>query len=62
MAFQVGVQKRVGGWEVSKEVIFYAILIGYTILTAIPFLWSIVTSFKTLPESARQVPTGLPLH
>jgi len=62
VAFQVGVQKRVGGWEVSKEVIFYAILIGYTILTAIPFLWSIVTSFKTLPESARQVPTGLPLH
>lgn len=62
MAFQVGVQKRVGGWEVSKEVIFYAVLIGYTILTAVPFLWSIVTSFKTLPESARQVPTGLPLH
>jgi len=62
VAFQVGVQKRVGGWEVSKEVIFYAVLIGYTILTAVPFLWSIVTSFKTLPESARQVPTGLPLH
>ncbi len=62
MAFQVGVQKRATGWEVSKEVVFYAVLIGYTILTAIPFLWSIVTSFKTLPESARPVPTGLPLH
>jgi len=62
VAFQVGVQKRATGWEVSKEVVFYAVLIGYTILTAIPFLWSIVTSFKTLPESARPVPTGLPLH
>jgi len=62
VAFQVGVQKRATGWEVSKEVVFYAVLIGYTIVTAIPFLWSIVTSFKTLPESARPVPAGLPLH
>jgi len=62
MAFQVGIQKRATGREVSKEVIFYAVLIGYTLVTAIPFLWSIVTSFKTLPETARQVPTGLPLH
>lgn len=62
MAFQVGVKKKAAGWDVSKEVIFYAVLIGYTILTCIPFLWSILTSFKTLPESARQTPTGLPLH
>jgi multiple sugar transport system permease protein len=62
MAFSVGVQRRRGGLEVSKEVLFYAVLIGYSILTAVPFLWSVLTSFKTLPESARPHPTGLPLH
>src|SRR5947209_8148136 len=62
MAFAVGVQRRRGGIEVSKEALFYAVLIGYTLLTSVPFVWSILTSFKTLPESARQVPTGLPLH
>jgi multiple sugar transport system permease protein len=48
--------------EVSKEVIFYAVLVGYAIAVTIPFLWSFLTSFKTLPESARNPPTGLPLH
>jgi multiple sugar transport system permease protein len=62
MAFQVGVRRRVGAWEVSKEYLFYVVLIGYSIVTAIPFFWSFLTSFKSLPESARQVPTGLPLH
>jgi multiple sugar transport system permease protein len=28
-----------------------AVLIGYSILVFVPFLWSIVTSFKTLPDS-----------
>jgi multiple sugar transport system permease protein len=62
MAYQVGVKKRATGWAVSKEVIFYAVLIGYTLVTTIPFVWSILTSFKTLPESAREHPTGWPLH
>ncbi|HCG01510.1 MAG TPA: ABC transporter permease [Chloroflexi bacterium] len=62
MAFQVGVRTQKTGWAVSKEVIFYGVLIGYTLVTTIPFVWSILTSFKTLPESARQTPTGLPLH
>jgi multiple sugar transport system permease protein len=62
VAFQVGVNKEKTGLAVSKEVIFYGVLIGYTLLTTIPFVWSILTSFKTLPESARQTPTGLPLH
>jgi multiple sugar transport system permease protein len=62
MAFQVGVRTQKTGWAVSKEVIFYGVLIGYTLITTIPFVWSILTSFKTLPESARQTPTGLPLH
>ncbi|HET8786109.1 MAG TPA: carbohydrate ABC transporter permease [Candidatus Limnocylindrales bacterium] len=33
--------------------IAYAILIGYAILMFIPFAWSVITSFKTLPDSVR---------
>ncbi len=29
------------------------ILIAYALLMAIPFLWSVITSFKTLPDSTR---------
>jgi multiple sugar transport system permease protein len=31
--------------------ILVAILIGYSIFVFLPFLWSVVTSFKTLPDS-----------
>lgn len=62
MAFQVGVHRTVGTWEVSKRGLFYAVLILYSLITAVPFVWSLLTSFKTLPESARATPTGLPLH
>jgi multiple sugar transport system permease protein len=31
----------------------YALLIGYAILMFIPFVWSVITSFKTLPDSVR---------
>jgi len=31
--------------------IAYALMIGYAILMFIPFAWSVVTSFKTLPDS-----------
>ena len=31
----------------------YAFLIGYALLMFVPFSWSIVTSFKTLPDSVR---------
>jgi multiple sugar transport system permease protein len=31
----------------------YAILIGYAVLMFIPFAWSVITSFKTLPDSVR---------
>ena len=33
--------------------IAYVFLIGYALLMFIPFTWSIVTSFKTLPDSVR---------
>jgi multiple sugar transport system permease protein len=31
----------------------YAFLIGYAVLMFVPFAWSVVTSFKTLPDSTR---------
>lgn len=31
----------------------YAFLIGYAVLMFVPFAWSVVTSFKTLPDTAR---------
>lgn len=33
--------------------IAYALMIGYAILMFIPFAWSVVTSFKTLPDSVQ---------
>ena len=33
--------------------IVYVLLIGYAILMFVPFAWSVVTSFKTLPDSVR---------
>ena len=33
--------------------IAYALLIGYAILMLIPFGWSVITSFKTLPDSVQ---------
>lgn len=33
--------------------IAYAILIGYALLMFVPFGWSVITSFKTLPDSVR---------
>jgi multiple sugar transport system permease protein len=62
MAYSIGVRKRTGPIQITKEAAFYLVLIAYTLITSIPFLWSILTSFKSLPESARAVPTGLPLH
>lgn len=62
MAYAVGVRKRTGAIEVSKEALFYIILVLYSILTALPFVWSFLTSFKTLPESEKFPPTGIPLH
>jgi multiple sugar transport system permease protein len=62
MAYSIGVQSKTGGWEVTKKAAFYGVLIFYSLITAIPFIWSLLTSFKSLPEAARATPTGLPLH
>lgn len=62
MALSLGVRKRSGPIEVSKRALFYLILIGYTILSAVPFVWALLTSFKTVPESVQTPPTGIPVH
>ena len=31
----------------------YVLLIGYALLMFVPFAWSVITSFKTLPDSVR---------
>lgn len=36
----------------------YAFLIGYALLMMVPFAWTVITSFKTLPDSFR--PTIIP--
>ncbi len=62
MAYQVGIERRASPWEVSKKAIFYAVLIGYSIMTAIPFVWALLTSFKTQSEASQRFPTLLPVH
>jgi multiple sugar transport system permease protein len=37
---------------VAKRIVLYALLIGVSALFLIPFLWSVSTSFKTLPDTA----------
>src|SRR5262245_7217396 len=36
-----------------RRTIAYVLLIGYAILMFIPFAWSVITSFKTLPDSVQ---------
>lgn len=37
----------------GRRLIVYALLIGYALLMFTPFAWSVITSFKTLPDSVR---------
>ena len=60
MAYVVGVHRREGPWQLSKRGLFYLILILYSVLTAIPFVWGFLNAFKTLPETAGRIPTFLP--
>jgi multiple sugar transport system permease protein len=36
-----------------RTVVVYALLIGYAVIMFTPFAWSVITSFKTLPDSIR---------
>jgi multiple sugar transport system permease protein len=42
--------KRTAGGRIVRGILV-AVLIGYSIFVFLPFLWSVVTSFKTLPDS-----------
>ncbi|HZT96699.1 MAG TPA: carbohydrate ABC transporter permease [Chloroflexota bacterium] len=61
MGMSIGVRRR-GALHVSRLGLFYIILLVYTVLTCVPFVWSLLTSFKSLPEAAQVPPTGIPLH
>jgi multiple sugar transport system permease protein len=37
--------------EVARRVVLYLLLIGVALLFFVPFLWSLATSFKTIPDS-----------
>ncbi len=43
----------VGGRAHWRRRIAYTILIAYALLMFVPFAWSVITSFKTLPDSVR---------
>jgi multiple sugar transport system permease protein len=45
------------GWRWRRR-IAYVLLVGYALLMFVPFAWSVLTSFKTLPDSVQ--PTILP--
>lgn len=62
MAYSVGVQERRSGIEVTRRALFYLVLCLYALITSAPFIWSFVTSFKTLPESVQSPPTFFPHH
>jgi len=36
-----------------RRIVVYALLIGYAMLMFTPFAWSVITSFKTLPDSVQ---------
>jgi multiple sugar transport system permease protein len=45
--------QRIPGRSPWPRRIAYVILIGYALLMFVPFAWSVLTSFKTLPDSVR---------
>ena len=54
--FDSGVELRTAGGAGSRTLrrrIAYVFLVTYAILMMVPFAWSVVTSFKTLPDSVQ---------
>jgi len=37
----------------TRRILAYVLLIGYALLMFVPFLWTVVTSFKTSPDAVR---------
>lgn len=40
-------------WRVWRKQIAYAVMISYAALMFVPFAWTVITSFKTLPDASR---------
>jgi multiple sugar transport system permease protein len=40
-------------WARRRRLVVYIVLIAYGLLMLVPFAWSVVTSFKTLPDSTQ---------
>jgi multiple sugar transport system permease protein len=40
-------------WRVWRKRIAYAVMISYAVLMFVPFAWTVITSFKTLPDASR---------
>ena len=45
-----------------RRTVAYALLIGYAFLMVIPFLWQLITSFKTNPDAAAPDRHPQPVH
>ena len=45
--------------EVLKKAFFYAVLILVALVFFVPFLWTLATSFKTIPDSASITMIGI---
>jgi multiple sugar transport system permease protein len=51
---ELGPARPVGGRRRNwRRPLAYALLIGYALLMFVPFAWTVITSFKTLPDSTR---------
>jgi multiple sugar transport system permease protein len=40
-------------WRIWRKRIAYAVMISYAVLMFVPFAWTVITSFKTLPDASR---------
>jgi multiple sugar transport system permease protein len=40
-------------WRIWRKRIAYAVMIIYALLMFVPFAWTVITSFKTLPDASR---------
>lgn len=52
--------KSLEGSRRSATILTYAVLIAGSVIMIFPFVWMILTSFKTVPESMQVPPTILP--
>ena len=62
MALSIGIRRRSTPLGISKLASVLHNSDRVYPADCLPFVWSLMTSFKTLPESAQYPPTGIPVH